>query len=120
MAVVELEGGSGDGYVADVAADGALRTMPAGSQVSQGSFSVTTSSMTLVEAAPGRRQIQIQNLDDVNPIHIHLAASAAATNHLRIDPGVIYMFPPGVSYEGEIRAIAVGGSVQTAVVQFYL
>jgi hypothetical protein len=86
------------------------------------SVTVTTSSGMLVDEVPAkeqRRQIQIQNLSETLPVHIKLGSGAATSGDYRIDPGVTYMFPYGVSYDGIINAIAVGGSAQVAVIEFY-
>jgi hypothetical protein len=65
-----------------------------------------------------RRQIQVQNLDASNPVHIRLAAASATTADLRVDPGQVYTFPPGVSYTGAVVGRAVGASVVVIVVEF--
>ena len=117
--VVELESGTGLGYRAEVASDGAVRTFPAMSPVATSPVTVMTGAMELLGAREHRRQIQIQNLSDTNAVHVRLASGAATTSDYRSDPGAVYLFPPGVSYEGEIWAIAVGASVAVVCIEFF-
>lgn len=78
-----------------------------------------TSSAQLVAANASRRQIDIQNLDGANAIHIRLSdASAATTSCLRIGPGERYTFPPGVSYTGIIKFISAAGTPAVVVQEF--
>jgi hypothetical protein len=109
-------------YTWRVASDRATPGYPASSPADNNYVTVTTGGTVIVDevAAPGqRRQIQLQNLSETIPVHINLGASAATTNHYRIDPGATYMFPYGVSYDGKIRGLAVGGSAVIAIIEFY-
>jgi hypothetical protein len=120
MSVVQLEDGSGSGRAVRVTDGGAARTEPAASEAYSSSVQVmmAAGSMPLVGSRLGRRQIQIQNLDPGDVIHIALDNAPATVNHVRIDPGVIYEFPPGVSYEGAIEALAPTGDVWVAIIEF--
>ena len=134
MSNVVVESGDGTGFVAKVASDGSIAatvtntvgaavtntvdTLPAQGSVSKTEVNVATTGTQIVGPNTSRRQIQIQNLDAANPVHIRLDASGAAVTDLRIDPGQTYSFPPGVSYTGEIRGKAVGAAVQVIAVEF--
>jgi len=126
MANVVLESGDGTGQTVKVAADGSVPTAvtntvdtrPAAGGVTRTEVSVATTGSALVSTNADRHQIQIQNLDGANPVHIRLAGGSAAVTDLRIDPGQIYSFPPGVSYTGDITGKAVGAAVAVIVVEF--
>jgi uncharacterized membrane protein len=83
---------------------------------------VTTAGTQIVDVVPAdeqRRQIQIQNLSATIPVHINLGAGTPTTSHYRIDPGATYSFANGVSYNGEIVGLSVGGSAVLAVIEFF-
>lgn len=126
MSNVVVESGDGSGFAAKVTSDGSVSaavtntvdTLPAQGSVSKTEVSVATTGTQIVGANTSRRQIQIQNLDAANPVHIRLDSSPAAVTDLRIDPGQTYSFPPGVGYTGDITGKAVGAAVQVIAVEF--
>lgn len=119
MAVSTVETGTGEGYQATVDATGSLLAKPGPASVETDSVSVATTGTTIAAARPGRRQVDIQNLDAINPVHVRLEAAVATTGDLKLAPGARYSFPPSVSYEGEVRGIAVGSAVTVVVVEFF-
>ncbi len=117
-AVVEIEGGFGRGNRAHVASDGAVRAFPGGTRIVQTSTTVPTTSAEILDDLEGRRAVQLRNQSETNAIAIRLGASAT-TSDFRVQPGEIYTFPAGVSWEGSIHAIAIGGPVPVAAIEFY-
>lgn len=121
-----------EGYGAKVDADGNLHvnvesvpTAPvegrpfAAGTVAATKATVDVTSAVLVNSNADRRQIEIQNLNGANPVHLLFADSgSAAATDFRLDPGARYSFPPGVVYTGEIRAISVGGQAAVVVHEF--
>ena len=121
MSVDQIEDGRGSGRTVSVSDGGAARTEPAPSSVAMADH-VVQPGLSLVIAAhrTGRRQIMIQNLDSANPIFIALDNPPATTmGHLRVGPGETFSFPPGVSFEGFVEAIASGAPVTVIVVEFF-
>ena len=120
-----------EGYAAAVDASGSLQvkvsSVDAPVETSPEQVAVVTTTLTsaattsaqLVGPNPDRRQIDIQNLDAANAVHIRLSdASAATTGCLRIAPGERYSFPPGVCYTGHINAISAAGTPAVVVQEF--
>ena len=116
---------SPEGYTARVNSDGqlstesevtnAVETQPAIGSITRTSVTVQTTSGTLVAALGGRRGIWIQN-QGANPVYLRFAAAAATAADWLLAPGGEFRqerFP----YEGEIRAIAVGGTSVTLVLE---
>jgi hypothetical protein len=94
---------------AQVTEAGALKTEPLNEvSISTTKNALTTTSTQIADVDPTRIQIQLQNLDDTNSIHIAFVPSPgdADTDDFRIGPGESYSFPPGWTYTGEIQAIA--------------
>jgi hypothetical protein len=113
-----------EGYTARVNSDGQISTetevtntvdtQPAAGSVTRTSVSVGTTSGTLVAALPGRRGIWIQV--GAFPIYLRFAAAAATTADWLVPAGGEFRqerFP----YAGEVRAIAVGGTSVTLVLE---
>jgi hypothetical protein len=121
MSVQQIEDGRGSGRTISVTDGGAARTEPAGSSVATADHTVQPgSSMQIAAGRVGRRQISIKNLSAANPVFIALDnPPATVTGHLRIEPGGVYSFPPGVSYEGPIEAISSDGPAVIVVMEFY-
>lgn len=126
MSNVVIESGAGTGQTVNLGSDGSVPTAvtntvdtrPAQGGVTRTEVSVATTGSPLVSANSSRRQVQIQNLDGANAVHVRLASGTATVADLRIDPGQTYSFPPGVSYTGDISGKAVGAAVAVIVVEF--
>ena len=119
MANTTIESGKGDGYTARVDSPGGLQTTPSPLSVATFQQNIGVLGGSVVSARTGRRQIQIQKLDAVNPLHIRLAAAIPTVNDVMIPAGGMYEFPPGVCYEGEIDGLGPAGAVQVVAVEFY-
>ncbi len=121
MSVVTIESGLGDGYTAKIDSTGSAFTKPGPASVATTTKSIvyTGTGTVVVPSRTGRRQIQIQNLDPLNPVHIRLAGTPASASDYRIDPGAVFAFPPVIAYEGEINGIAVGAAVNIAAIEYY-
>lgn len=98
--------------------DSVVDALPAAATVTTTTATVGTTSGQLVATNATRRQIDIQNLDAANPIHIVLGSSTATTDHFRIGPRERYSFPAGVAYTGVITAIADVASAKAVVHEF--
>lgn len=134
MTVVSIETGSGEGFTAQVNAEGRMlsdveemqrivepvTTRPEIMNVATTTPSVTTSSSEVVASRTNRRWLEIQNLGDF-AVHFVLASSATAatTSHRRLNPGEVFSWRDGVAYQGAVQAIASGGPSQLAVMEFY-
>ena len=116
---------SPEGYTARVNSDGqlstesevtnAVDTQPAIGSLTRTSVTVQVTSGTLVAALAGRRGLFLQN-QGANPVFLRFAAAAATAADWLVAPGAEFRearFP----YEGEIRAIAVGGTSVVLVVE---
>jgi len=135
MTVVAVESGRGDGYTATINSDGELladveevqrivepvTTRPEVMYVATSTPAVPSgTSSEVVGSLTERRWLEIQNLGDF-PVHILLADSPATASvaNRRLDPGDVYSWRNGVSYDGAVQAIAIGGASSLAVDQFY-
>jgi len=134
MATVTVQDGAGNGFTLLVDANGRAQTevnevqqivepvttRPEIMSVATSTPMAGTTSSEVVAQRTGRRWLEIQNLGDKN-VHIRLAASgsAATANHRRLLPGEVYRWRDGVAYEGAVQAIAIGGSSQLTVQEFY-
>lgn len=131
-----------DGYGAKVASDGSLHTkitslpepvetevtsLPTpvetspfeSSSVTTTTTNASTTSAELVGSNASRRQIDIQNLDSTNAVHLLFANSGTATtSHFRLGPGERYSFPPGVVWVGAIRFVASAGTPAVVLNEF--
>ena len=135
MATVSVETGSGEGYTAQVNSLGRVlvdvdeiqrvvepvTTRPEIMEVDSNSPTVSSAGSTEVVAERiGRRWLEIQNIGDFT-VHIlldELPAQATSLNR-RLDPGEVFSWRNGVSYEGPVQAIAISGNSQIAVMEFY-
>lgn len=118
--VVEIEGPV-SGFRADVAANQALRTSPGVASVATTRTTITTSgSDVLLSSRIGRLVMLIQNLDATNAVHLRLDDANATTGDLRLGPGVIIKLIEEATYEGEVRAKAVGASVEVVAIEYYI
>jgi len=135
MTVVAVESGRGDGYTATINSDGELladveevqrivepvTTRPEVMYVTTSTPAVLSgTSSQVVGTLTERRWLEIQNLGDF-PVHILLADSPATASvaNRRLDPGDVYSWRNGVSYDGAVQAIAIGGVSSLAIDQFY-
>jgi hypothetical protein len=109
--------GSPEGYLAKVNSDGQVETAtevtntvdtkPAAAAAYRTRVTLTTTSGTLLSARTGRRGLWLQN-QGANPVYLSFEAAAATAQDWLLAAGGEYRaesFP----YEGEVRAIAVGG-----------
>jgi hypothetical protein len=105
-----IETGTGEGYLARVTEEGRVETStkPASATVHRTSVTVQTTSGLLVGEREGRRSFHGQN-QGANPVHLRFEAAAATNADWLVAPGGVFRaeeFP----YEGEVRAIAIGGT----------
>ena len=107
--------------------DGRLQTDASGSTVSPGATGTTTlkdavgTTSTDVAAANSKRvQFTLQNVDPANSIYLRLMddSSNAGVDDLRIDPGVLYSLPAGVSYTGKIKLKGAAANTKVVLVEF--
>jgi hypothetical protein len=110
--------GSPEGYIAKVNSDGQVETATevtntvdvkaAAGAVYRTRVTVAVTSGTLLSSRTGRRGLWIQN-QGANPVYLRFEAAAATAQDWLVAAGGEYRaenFP----YEGEVRAIAVGGN----------
>jgi len=95
------------GNVGRICNDGSIRASPGVGTGESQTFTATPAWAQLVGANTARRQIQIQNQSPTVAAFIRFRLDPFTPGSpYRIDPGVTYAFPAGVSYRGEIEAMA--------------
>ena len=112
-----IETWSGEGYGVRVKADGRLTTEATEAPVSvvRSVVTVQTTSGTLAAARPGRRGVRLLVLG-ANVVYVRFEAVAATNQDWAVAAGAQLVMDP-FPYEGEIRAIAVGGSSNVLVLE---
>lgn len=112
-----IEGGDGRGHLAEVTPEGKLRVTSRSEDLVayRASVTVQTTSGQLVAGLAGRRGLWVQN-QGANPVYLRFEAAAATNTDWLVGAGGEFRaedFP----YEGEVRAIAVGGTSVVLVLQ---
>ncbi len=97
--------------------DGAAMTAPGAATTGNGTHALTDEWEEVLVANADRRQVQIQNQSDTVAVFLRLADTSVGSGAYRVDPGVTYSFPYGVSWRGSIFAKA-ATEAEITVIEF--
>ncbi|MCE9635090.1 MAG: hypothetical protein K8T90_05225 [Planctomycetes bacterium] len=95
-----------NGYGGRIGRDGAVRTSVGLADTVNQAVPLDGTWVELRPHNDDRRQVQIQNQSAAGQVFIRLSETNAGPAY-RIDPGVTYSFPTGVSWRGRIFGMAV-------------